>query len=379
MSLDLTRRRRAICAALSVALAAPSAVAQPAAEDDSPYQGLLEQRRVDYSAALRKAALRLTGDLPTLAEIRFVADARDQAAAYAAQVDQYLADPRFASQVFSFFRDTFRMGATADLDTAPAFAAQLVVEERPFTELFTATEGNCPTFDADSGRFNAGECDNGVPAHAGVLTNPGVMAQFTSNLAFRRARWVQEVFACSRFPAEFGQPIEVGAATPYASPWPFDSIASTATGGRVDFLDVSSVVCANCHATMNHVAPLFGQFDEVGRWQPEMVVKLPVDGSPAATIDDFLPPGRQETAWRFGEPAEDLPALGRRIAADPDVAQCMVARVWNWSFGKGDIVNAQVIVPPRIIADHFATFVGLDYNLKAVVRDILNSDDFVRF
>jgi hypothetical protein len=57
----------------------------------------------------------------------------------------------------------------------------------------------------------------------------------------------------------------------------------------------------------------------------------------------------------------------------------MVARVWNWSFGKGDIVNAQVIVPPRIIADHFATFVGLDYNLKAVVRDILNSDDFVRF
>jgi hypothetical protein len=366
-------------AALSMLTAVGGAQAQGAETDgENPYQALLDQRVVNYSAALRKAALRLTGNLPTLSEIRFVADARDPQAAYEALVDQYLDDPRFAGQIFTFFRDTFRMGGTAQLDTAPAFAAQLVVEERPFTELFTATSGNCPRFDPDSGGFGSAECENGAPIQAGVLTNPGVMAQFDSNLAFRRTRWVQEVFACSKFPAEFGPPVEVGAATPYTTPWPFASIASTSNGGRVDFLDVSSVVCANCHATMNHLAPLFAQFDEAGNWQNDIVVKLPTDGSPTAVLSDFLPPG-ETTAWRFGAPAPDLPALGRQLAADPDVAQCVVARVWNWGFGKGDIVNSHAPVPGEVIADQFALFVGRNYNLKVVIRSIFTSADFVRF
>ena len=40
------------------------------------------------------------------------------------------------------------------------------------------------------------------PASAGVLTDPAVMRQFYSNMAFRRVRWVQETFACTKFPAE---------------------------------------------------------------------------------------------------------------------------------------------------------------------------------
>lgn len=373
-----TRARTWVLTGLAVVTGLAGAQAQDTG-GDNPYQELLDRRTVDYSAALRTAALRLTGDLPTLSEIRFVADARDQKAAYEAQIDQYLDDTRFAGQIFAFFRNTFRMGESVQLDTAPALAAQLVVEERPFTELFTATEGNCPTFDAGSGTFAAGECNNGVPMHAGVLTNPGVMAQFTSNMAFRRTRWVQEVFACSQFPAEFGPPVEVGASTPFVSPWAFQSIASPATGGRVDFLDVSSVVCANCHATMNHLAPLFSHFDEAGNWQNDMVVKLPTDGSPTAVMNDYLPPGQQATAWRFGEEAADLPALGQRLAADPDVAQCMVARVWNWGLGKGDIVNSHAPVPAQVIADQFALFVGRNYNLKAVIRAVFTSDDFVSF
>ena len=60
-------------------------------------------RVVDYSAALRIAALRLTGDLPTMDEINQVANAADDAAkktAYEALIDNYMARPTFARQMF---------------------------------------------------------------------------------------------------------------------------------------------------------------------------------------------------------------------------------------------------------------------------------------
>jgi hypothetical protein len=91
---------------------------------------LLGQRVVDYNAALRVAALRLTGKLPTMAEINQVAQAADDAAkktAYEGLVRQYMDTPDFARQMFFFWRDTFKMGDTAMLDTAPAFAARLSV------------------------------------------------------------------------------------------------------------------------------------------------------------------------------------------------------------------------------------------------------------
>ena len=67
----------------------------------------LAARDVDYGQALRSAALKLVGDLPTLAEVKFVSDAADHKAAYEAVIDAYLEDPRFAVMVRRFFRDTF--------------------------------------------------------------------------------------------------------------------------------------------------------------------------------------------------------------------------------------------------------------------------------
>ncbi len=361
------------------AAGAPVDAAAPASDGPADeWDVRLADRRVDYPAALRIAALRLVGNLPTLAEIKFVADAQDRKSAYEAVIDQYLADPRFAPQVLSFFRDTFKMGGSPLLESAPTFAAELVVSGRPLTELFTATSGNCPSYDAAMGQFVSKDCDNGVPAHAGVLTNPGVMAQFYSNLAFRRVRWVQETFACTRFPAESAPAQMVGGRLPYTTPWPFASISGMRNGGRVDFLDTSSVICANCHATMNHVAPLFGNFDEMGLWQGDIVVKLPLQGTPVARLGDWLPAG-QATAWRFGEDAADLPALGRALARDPDVAVCSVVRAWNWAFGKGDIVTTVAQVPGQVVADHVALFVGRQYDWKEVLAAVFKSDDFVRF
>lgn len=340
----------------------------------------LNEREYDYNAALRIASLRLTGKLPTLAEIKAVADAGDlaaQRAVYESFVRNYVETPEFATQMVKFWRDTFKMGESAMLDTAPVFAAQLVVEDRTLAELFTATTGTCPTFDGATGTFTPADCTNGVTTHAGVLTNPGVMAHFYSNMAFRRVRWVQEAFACTAFPAEVMEvPIDMGGAQGYTAPWPFESIAGRNNGGSVDFHDTSAVVCANCHATMNHLAPLFANFDDQGVMQAEIQVVTPNEGMPTAVPGDWLPPG-EPTAWRLGVLAPDLPALGAAMAADPKVAECAVARFWNWGMGKGDIVDTIATIPTEVIATQIAAL--QTGTLKDAVLAVYLSDDFVKF
>src|SRR6185369_16081916 len=77
----------------------------------------LSLRTVNYGAALRSAALKLTGNLPTLDEISAVASATgvQQKAAYEAQIDLYLKDPRFVRQVFSYFEHMMKMGGTINV------------------------------------------------------------------------------------------------------------------------------------------------------------------------------------------------------------------------------------------------------------------------
>src|SRR5690606_31274027 len=128
--------------------------------------------------------------------------------------------------------------------------------------------------------FTAADCMNGAPVHAGLLTHPAVHAHFYSNMAFRRTRWVQETFACTAFPAEVSDPIDVGGSAVYSAPWPFESISGFANGGEVDFLDTSGVTCANCHATMNHITPLLATYDEAGNYAGDFAVLLPTEGTP---------------------------------------------------------------------------------------------------
>lgn len=341
----------------------------------------LDERVVDYSAALRIAALRLTGDLPTLVEIKAVGDAPEaqKKSVYESLLRGYLDDPRFARQMVAWWKDTLKMGGTTMSDSAAAFAAEVTVEGRPYTDLLTASAGTCPSYDAGAGTFTPGDCDNGVPVHAGLLSHPGMNAAFYSNMAFRRVRWVQEIFACTAFPAEIvSEPQDLGGNALYSAPWPFDSIASPATGGNVDFLDLSAVACANCHATMNHIAPLFTNFDDNGDLQATSQVMVPIEGTPLAQLSDYLPAG-QTTAWRLGAPAADLPALGAAMAADPAIAECAVARVWNWALGKGDIVDTLATIPSDVIADQVATFRSNGAVLKDAIFAVFTADDFVKF
>ncbi len=334
----------------------------------------LAARVIDYNEALRTAALKLTRRLPTLEQINKVRDADDPEAAYAEELDAMLASPAFNGRMVKLWRDIMRMGGDG-LDSAPAFAAKLMAEQRPFTELFTATSGNCPTFDADAGTFADGDCASNAPVQAGVLTDPAVQRQFYGNMAFRRVRWVQETFYCSKMPAEVvDQPTQVDGKD-YTSPWDFQTVSTT----PIDFQDTQSVVCANCHTTINHVAPLFANFDENGMWQNSIQVKTPIAPDPVTTeMSHWLRDG-ETLAWHNGRTVTDLASLGQVLAEDPAISECMVARMWNFALSKEDIVTDLATVPFGVVQPHIDEFDNNGQDLKAVLRGIFLSEDFVSF
>jgi hypothetical protein len=339
---------------------------------------------VDYPAALRAAALRLTGDLPTVAETNSIVAAADDAgkkAAYEALITQYLGRPTFATQIFEFWQNTMKQGDTPMLDSAPALAAQITVQNLSYMNLFTQSSNTNVTFDPATSTFTAAAPTNGGPV-AGVLTDPGVMTQYFSNFAFRRVRWIQEVWDCARFPAEVNPNggTDVGGASLFTGVWPFSSIASpTNGGGRVNFQDVSAVICANCHTTINHIAPLFAFYDMNGLYNATtMQVPTPLPKNPLAVLSDYLPPG-ETTAWRYQKPAADIPAFGAQMAQDPSVAACGVARIWNWALGKTDIVDTLQQVPAATISSQVDAFTQSGYKLKTLIAAIYTSDDFVKF
>lgn len=374
-------------------------VEQGPANPEDP-QVILDQRKEDYGEALRTATLKLAGRLPTLAEIKGVADAGDAAAqkrAYEAQIDKLVDGQEFAEQMIRFWKDTFRAGNPGNAlvnatpqnrtnkDAAPIFAARVTVEGRAYTELFTATAGVCASYDATAKTFGEGQCPNAVdngqtamaPPTAGVLADPGLMGQYFSNMAFRRTRFVQETFACQKFPAELSEtPKPLGNAT-YTGKFEFNSIAG-GTEARINFHDTSSVICANCHSTMNHITPLFTNFSERGGYTNASQVEVPIPGNPKARRVDYLPEA-EGLAWRFGAPVTDIPSLGKAMAADPEVARCAVTRVWNYALSRGDVVGDLATVPKVIVDPLTQEFTAGGYKLKETFRKVFKAEDFVKF
>jgi hypothetical protein len=369
----------------------------PAAETPSTpeeeMQKILDQRKTDYGEALRTASLKLADRLPSIDQIRRIENAADEAAkklAYETMVDEMIAAPEFSVAMIKFWKDTFRIGQVGNIannvnkDGAPNFAAQLTVEGRAYTELFTATTNTCPTYDAAANTFTAASCalpTNGTAGPTvGVLTDPGLQGQYFANMAFRRVRFVQETFICSKFPAEFSEaPVAMGAGT-YTAAMPFDSITGkeNKADARIDFLDTKSVVCANCHANLNHLAPLFLDWDVNGALRNAPQVKVPIPGEPAAARADYLPEA-EGLAWRLDKPVTDMASLGQAIAADPDVPRCAVNRIWNYAMSRGDIVNDLATVPDNVTQPLVDKFTAGGMKLKETIRDVFKSEDFTKF
>jgi hypothetical protein len=351
-----------------------------------PAPTILDERIEDYGEALRTASFKIVGNAPTLAQIEELRKAPDQKAAYAQIIDNLLADTRFSARMIEFWKTTMRMGGAAgggkpSRDTAPTFAARLTVEGKDYTTLFTATENTCPTFDGKA--FVDGSCTQpGIPT-TGILTDAGVQMQYYGNLAFRRLRFFQEVFACHKMPAELSEkPVPVGPQmSAYTAPWPFTSIATSIENGgtgRIDFQDTSGAICANCHATSNHRAPLFANFDANGMYQPTISVLIPVTGSPVAELTDWLPAG-EVPAFKYGVPTPTLVEYGAAMAKDDEILACPVKRVWNYAMSKGDIVVDVADVPTEVIGPLVDQFKQNGYNLREIVKAVFLHDDFVRF
>lgn len=362
----------------------------------APNAGELAARVTDYSEALRTASLKLVGNLPSLTQIYQLADApdADKATTYESMIDAMLASPRFAERMLEHYRTEFKMygpGLQTDdpsRETAPTFAARIVAEGRPWTELLTAQSSTCPTYDAQMG-FVDGSCNNGITP-AGILTDPGVQGLYYGNLAFRRNRFFHEYFLCRSANAPGGaEPTDMPSTDPgcnpsvpanYGSPWPMSSIAGECNGGQVNFHEYNTTtICANCHATWNHRAPLFGKFDQNGMYDANVFqVLVPVEGSPAAQLSDWLSSG-EGFAWKFNMPVTDLASLGQTMASDPEVVTCAVKRIWNYAMSRGDIVVNETPVPDVVVADYVTFFESNNHNLKLTLREILLSDDFVSF
>ncbi|APR82452.1 Hypothetical protein A7982_07801 [Minicystis rosea] len=358
----------------------PAPIDRSGVSFDPDAEGALGQRKLDYNEALRTASLKLVRALPTLAQIKHVQNAADPRAAYEEELDLMFADVRFQERMIKWWQDTMRLGGGANngkpsRNTAPVFAARVIAEEQPFSEIFTAPNNTCPTYDNTAHAFKDGECDNGAPVTSGVLTNPGAMFQFYGSMAFRRVRWIQETFVCTKFPAEYAEtPVHMGSAD-YTSPWEFETVATA----PINFQDTSSVICANCHTTLNHIAPLFANFDDKGQYQGSIQVMTPTTPDPVKTqMSHWLRSG-ETMHWRKGQEVKDLAELGQAIAADPDVAECAVARAYNFAFSKEDIVTDLATVPPVVLAKYVDEFQKNGQNLKKTMRAIFASGDFVRY
>lgn len=366
-------------------------------------QQILDQRKTDFGEALRSASLKLRDRLPDLAEIKQIEAAPDDNAkkvAYEGLVDAMIASPEFSRVMIKYFRDTFRtgqdnfryMGETGyaaiqnnvNKDGAAHFAAQVTVEGRSFTELLTATGNTCPTFDANANTFTAAPCALPTGGTAGptvgVLTDPGLQGQYFANMAFRRVRFIQETFICSKFPAEYSStPTPMGGGV-FTGAQPFASITgkqNTPTA-RIDFHDTQAVICANCHTTLNHIAPLFLNYSATGALLGQVEVRVPVPGDPRATRGDYLPAAEGLT-WRLGKPITDIASLGAAIAEDPETPRCAVNRVWNYAMSRGDIVNDLASVPPDVTDPYVNEFKTNGQKLKETFRAVFKSSDFTKF
>ena len=230
------------------------------------------------------------------------------------------------------------------------------------------------------------------------------------------------MFACTRYPAELSKtPKQVGPYL-YSSPWPLDSVTNAAQGFQANFIDsvrprrvkdgktqpnLKEYVdfkadCQNCHSSLNHRAPLFSVFDQVGFRDNNnlTMVTSTATFSPFAQIQEYLyscnptaadtsanPVCKGVLAWKFegkrfdfgGSSIMDYPGFGAEMANDPQVAQCFMKRAWNYAYSRDDIVNELALVPDDVVADLTAAFTQNNYNMKAALLKLYTSANFIRF
>ena len=174
----------------------------------------------------RIAALRLTGDLPTMDEINAVANARrrrgEEDRVRGADHRVHGSARRSRSRCSTSGATRSSMGETADARHRAGVRRR--ARRSRTARTWTCSRGDRQLPDVRRGRparSRRPTAPNGGP-QAGVLDQPGVMTQFFSNFAFRRVALgpgdvrLHEVPGRGRDDAA-----DVGGAAPYTGVWPF--------------------------------------------------------------------------------------------------------------------------------------------------------------
>ena len=387
MKLNLRKRT------YSLALAAAVGACSGSPTDTGPYSCRCRRKpvvktTVDYEHALRAASIKLTGNLPSLAEIKQVRDTSDQKGEYEKLVDTYMKRPTFAAQIVDFFRDSFNNGGqrqingqNINMDLARRRTPRAGGEISRSPTWSRRAPNTCQTLDTGRGDVHVDglpERERGRRAHrrrraGAVLLEHGLPS---------RALGAGDL----RLPASSRpRPPARHAAADGRRRTPRRGRSSQSPAGRRRARASTSRTtrrssAPTATATMNHQSRRCSRnFDDAGapmarRPQVPVPIREPDRGArrlAAGVGEDRL--------VAHGSPAADIPALGAAIAADPEFARCMATRVWNWALSRPDVVDDDASITPDWRRTLATELTASNWNLKPHDPSVFTSDAFVRF
>lgn len=316
--------------------------------DATPAPGPAWHVELSAPRLLRRMALDLRGELPTLEELDAVeADPaavdrlRDEMLDDAALEDRlvsFLAE-RWQTRVDAFDAPYYDFGLSRDQSFSYArsigeeplrLAANIAVNDRPWTDILTADHTMADEMLADIWPIEYPEGGEGWeesrytddrPA-AGVLATNGLWWRYTTstfNNNRTRAAAIFRLFLCEDF---------------LARPVSFSASGALSSGSTSEEAIRTEPYCIACHVSIDPVASLFFGFSWQSQYSAVEMSTYHAEREPIGPTTLGV-----ESAW-FGDPVYGLVDLGNHIAADPRFHRCaaetMAAALWRREVGMAD-------------------------------------------
>lgn len=355
------------------------AVADPTPDADPPADPAADP--VDHLGAvgaLARASLDLRGVRPTPEEIAAV---EADPAAYDALVETYLQDERFPGRVRDLFAQIYQTRQDAyyvsaydyGLDDPAAFVAAvgeeplrilstIAAEDLPYSDIVTAewtmadeTLASAFPVQREEGEgWQRAVYTDGRPA-AGILATNGFWWRYgtnDSNLNRGRANAISRVLLCNDY---LSRPIE------------FDRNVNLLDSDALDDALQSNPGCVACHATLDPLASyLFGFYYFVYYSKNDTTYYHPEREQLWRTTNEVAP------AY-YGEPGYDLNDLGRQIAADSRLPECVTEQVYGLMLQRDPALE-----DTAALTRHREALLAGGLTLRSLFRSVMTDDEYRR-
>ena len=295
-----------------------------------------------------------------------------------AQVDRLLASPRVEESVRTFFADMYGFDAIEqglvrkDPALFPAFSQEMIrdaaeqtlrvigdhllANDGDYRELFTTRHSfmtralgpvyRVPVLDPDGWEpyeFAADSQRAGVLTHVSLLSLHSHPGRSSPTL---RGKFVREVILCQDVPPPPGN-IDFSM---FAS----DENQKRSTARERLKAHVSSPACAGCHTLMDPLGLPLETMDGIG------IERTTENGQPIDPSGDV-----------DGEPFDDAPGFGVRLAEHPRLAPCLVESLFKYALGREPARGERDLL--TWLQDRFAES---GYELRPLIRRLVLSDAF---